>query len=499
MGFLVIVAASRLLFRLLMAKSPAKYVVVKNGKDLLFQRKVPKQIVDKLSLKSGKVYQRALGLTLGCSDTELNKALANAHELFLLYVRKLENSSASAMSDSEIDILAMDYLRRIKARTGSLVTSKQQGTDVGKVLEGDADQVYYLAERLQVLADPDADDQTKAQAALSIDEQVQWRIAEKLTEAEAYRPTTFSSLASDYYQFKQLDTNAAEQSKLVKRNKAKVVQRINKFLSYIGEQFVNDKAGGYVQVALRNYCEDRLEAKVKTSSIKRELNDIKAFINYAINEYSLSWAIRTPNLPKQSAKTKTPLTEPEQTQLIEYALNEQHGKPHLGVACLLYLQGGLMASEMMHLTVDNGNLTDLRRVAYLNANHDITKTEARKRIVPIVIGAKYIRQHLQETTEWLKRTTDTNHSHQIKKFLGTATGNETLTGHCLRHTFKLNIQMNEADLLNSCAIAGWSGSGLGLSQHMINYGNKGLEDKPLLKRLQATSKQIHIHLKKYFD
>ena len=145
MGFLVIVAASRLLLRLLMAKSPAKYVVVKNGKDLLFQRKVPKQIVDKLSLKSGKVYQRALGLTLGCSDTELNKALANAHELFLLHVRKLENSSASAMSDSEIDILAMDYLRRIKARTGSLVTSKQQGTYVGNVLEGDADQVYYLA------------------------------------------------------------------------------------------------------------------------------------------------------------------------------------------------------------------------------------------------------------------------------------------------------------------------------------------------------------------
>jgi hypothetical protein len=62
-----------------MAKSPAKYVVIKNGKDLLFQRKIPKKIIDKLSLKSGTVYQRALSLTLGCSDAELNKALARSH------------------------------------------------------------------------------------------------------------------------------------------------------------------------------------------------------------------------------------------------------------------------------------------------------------------------------------------------------------------------------------------------------------------------------------
>ena len=121
MVFLVILAASRLLFRLLMAKSPAKYVVVKNGKDLLFQRKVPKQIVDKLSLKSGTVYQRALGLTLGCSDTELNEALAQSHTLFKIHCRQLDNSSPDALSDSELDMQLTELLRKFNLRAGEFV------------------------------------------------------------------------------------------------------------------------------------------------------------------------------------------------------------------------------------------------------------------------------------------------------------------------------------------------------------------------------------------
>jgi len=517
MGFLVIVAASRLLFRLLMAKSPAKYVVVKNGKDLLFQRKVPKQIVDKLSLKSGTVYQRALGLTLGCSDTELNEALAQSHTLFKIHCRQLDNSSPDALSDSELDMQLTELLRKFNLRAGEFVGVGEKGTKVNNALFGfDDGQIEDLLEWSRIANDPDAPEEVQAQAQALLEgdkkSQLYMRLAEKLTEAEQHQPKTLKTLMVEYFYSRgfedkqQIAKDPGPTKQRVRRNNQKAIQRIKTLLSIVGEQHANDALGAKLQVGIKNYCHERLKGNtVTTATVKRELADIKSFLNYCIEEYSFNWVVKVPDMKRiagegaKLSRKKIPLSIEHQEKFLNYVLNTDHGDHIAGVMCLLYLQGGVMPSEVMHMTLDNGNLTDLRRVPYLNANFAKTKTEARKRIVPIVIGAKYIREHLQETTEWLKRVSDSTSSARNVRFLKKATGADKYTGHCLRHTFKLNFFTNGADTLHACLIAGWEGDKYGHSRAMMNYAMEGIELPDTLKKIYESNQQIHRHLEQFFN
>jgi len=43
-------------------------------------------------------------------------------------------------------------------------------------------------------------------------------------------------------------------------------------------------------------------------------------------------------------------------------------------------------------------------------------------------------------------------------------------------------------------IGGWSSSTAGISEHMLNYGNEGIETSEMVKRLVKVSRQIHKHL-----
>ena len=123
-----------------------------------------------------------------------------------------------------------------------------------------------------------------------------------------------------------------------------------------------------------------------------------------------------------------------------------------------------------------------------------TKTNARKRVVPVVLGAEFINQHIADAIEWLNRTTESNHSHRIAKLLITATDNTALTGHCCRHTFKSNVQANRVSIVAGATIGGWSGSGAGLSDNMLKYGTEGLAQSDVIISLWKDSQQIHKHL-----
>ena len=294
-----------------------------------------------------------------------------------------------------------------------------------------------------------------------------------------------------------------------RRNNQKAIQRIKTLLSIVGDQHANDALGAKLQVGIKNYCHERLKGNtVTTATVKRELADIKSFLNYCIEEYSFNWIVKVPDLKRiagegaKPSRKKIPLDTEHQELLLNYILNTEHGDHIAGVMCLLYLQGGVMPSEVMHMTLDGNGFTDLRyKTPYLNANFTKTKTktEARKRLVPVVIGAKYIREHLEETTEWLKRVSDSSSSARNIKFLEKATGTNKYTGHCLRHTFKLNFFNNRADSLHACLIAGWEGDKYGHSRAMMNYALEGIELKGAVRKIYDTSQQIHQHLERFFN
>lgn len=147
-------------------------------------------------------------------------------------------------------------------------------------------------------------------------------------------------------------------------------------------------------------------------------------------------------------------------------------------------------------------------IGRLDAEHDIaldsslphlvirneTKTNARKRVVPVVLGMDYLKEHLNDAIDWIKRTTDSTPSARIKKLMREFTGDDTLTGHCCRHTFRVNCEANGISSSVISAIGGWSGSSVGVSSLMLEYGSEGLASSEVVRNLHQSSLKIHSHL-----
>ena len=65
-----------------------------------------------LHISSTKLFTYPLGLRRTASDAEISVAWARADESYALHLKTLENSSPSAFTETEIERLAEDFLRR---------------------------------------------------------------------------------------------------------------------------------------------------------------------------------------------------------------------------------------------------------------------------------------------------------------------------------------------------------------------------------------------------
>ena len=150
-----------------------------------------------------------------------------------------------------------------------------------------------------------------------------------------------------------------------------------------------------------------------------------------------------------------------------------------------------MPSEIMRLRSDEDiNLdAEVPHIIISGGDEGITKQEARKRIVPIVVGLDIIRDNIAEATERLFRVQEP--SATISKRLRTHVSTN-YSSHCLRHTFRANGASVSANALLLEAIGGWSSSNV--NRVMLEYGATGIGESETLKALQKESLKIHRHL-----
>ena len=89
------------------------------------------------------------------------------------------------------------------------------------------------------------------------------------------------------------------------------------------------------------------------NSVRRDLNEVVAAINWAIRKYTLGWPSITMPLiddnPNYMAKEKDVLLTPEQVQLYNAAVVAD---TPLAAALLVMLHCGAMATEISRLRID---------------------------------------------------------------------------------------------------------------------------------------------------
>ena len=272
----------------------------------------------------------------------------------------------------------------------------------------------------------------------------------------------------------------------------------DRFCTLIQNRSLNLSDQGHMDLSkelnetLREFRDVRL-ASVKVATVKRELNSIKACLNFVTDENNFDWRLSRTLLPAAAADEvieRRPLSLTHQIQLVSYCLSPEHSSEVCATMALLYLQGGIMPSEVgrMNAEVQLENLSNTV-APYVTIKGEV-KTPYRRRPVPVVLGLDVVRENIAATIAWASSPKSTRIS-QMKNFLEAATGTKDVyVNHGLRHTFSANCRDSNCRDDDKCTLGGWASYG-GASTMSMNYGAGGKFDQSNIARLYTVSLDIH--------
>ena len=478
-----------------------KYIQKRKTK-LYFHRGIPTRL---RSISGKSDFSRPLGLdAASATEQEILQARIEAQRMYDLYLKTLENTSADAYADNEIEALAADVLRRNKATAGQyaphMLGSKLQENDpVLKRIPWEIKQEEYAAmsvpEHTELMIKLHEEGSLKT--ALNDDQELVHTPTRKLTAQEEavqraweavqkvnnQAPRTITSLWQAYLtQNRRFDLDNP-----LNREQKRIIRRFEQFMKFCPDVVINDTTPDLIQQGLDDIVAAEEQRQMAPESIRRNLTEVVSAFNWAIKKYRLKWQkIEMPEInsrPDYIPRVKDVLLTPEQVQFYNAAVDAD---TPLAAALLLMLHCGAMATEIARLRIDQDLHLDHQLypyVAMLGGRTRSTKTVARPRCVPIVFGVDLIRRRLPEAIEILNKLKDP--SAKLNAELRKLTNNKKLSGHCLRHTFKMQTNNKLMSPEITYAIAGWAGGWI--NKVANQYGSAGFGEN---EQLQTLNKEL---------
>ncbi len=461
-----------------------KYVR-QQAKGLTYQRDYPKDVKE---LCGKKTFTFSIGKA-DSAPAEVRRSVTKAEDAFALTCKRIRNTDPAAFNTTELDKAATYLLRSRKLQIGAFTTNAKVGVDVllsqEEKRKGEQLQAYPTDYALWAIPEmEDVIDAYNEGKSLTFEHKVIKHAYDKLIDKAKAKPQSLQLLWEEYLIGRQLDIKSREGKR--------IQHRWDAWLACTGDIVVSREAIEQIHDGLDAYVEERKAAGIKGQSISRELREPIACLRYANKVHRFGWVITPPHIMVEKAKTKDVLKQDEQRTLVNYCLaSTAPEQKRTAALVLIILQCGGMASEVKRLTLDKVGLDATTHHIVIAGK---TKTTARPRIVPIVLGRDLIKEMMNPLLDWLRNTTESTHSKKISSFMTAAIGEDKFTAHCLRHTFTANAHANGADFLAVAKIGGWSGARIGTSNVMLGYGAEGLAQSEVLKGLQRESLKIHKHL-----
>lgn len=399
------------------------------------------------------------------TEIEIVKGAIEAGEAYHRQVTLITNSDPEALTTIGKHKAATEYLRKLSLKAGDL-----QGYDVGAADDAMPDFAEVI-------------DKYNKGEALTLKDTVVADAYKMLVNKVKAKPRTLGSLWDVYVADRGIDVSS--------RTGLKSVRRWERFIGLTGDRIVGGNTIDYINEGLDAYVQERTGA-VTSATINRELSDVMACLRLANDTNRLGWHLALPRIKATPATPRHPLEPKDQIALVTAILHPHSSiQPKYGVAMLLCLQGGMMTSEIGRLRPEDIALD--AAVPHLKVVND-TKTNDRKRIVPIVLGRELIADNIADTIEWLQGSTESTPSGTLKKIMRRTLNNPSTSAHCLRHTFKVNGQVAGVSVLTIASIAGWADSQRTVSSHLLSYGSEGISQSSIMQELYKDSQLIHAHL-----
>ena len=446
------------------------------------------------------------------SEAQVTAKVSKALAEFDVKVKMATNSNTEDYHQNEIDILVEANLRRLK-QTHGLPHFKVPDQHVidhnsNSYNKLTAEDIEFPQPTRTVASQEFISSRADlANSLVNIDDvQFKEQTGQKLTMQEKAASATWQALQTKakkkpkmlYDQWKvYTDFKGKERAKNINTH----TRNWNRFCSLIQNRSLNLSDQGHLDLSkeltqtLRDYRDVRL-TKVKVATVKREVNSIRACLVFIRNENDFDWRLKKTQLPIADAgevSERIPLSLEHQKMLVSYCTSPEHSSEVCATMALLYLQGGVMPSEVgrMSAKVQLENLSNA--VAPYVSIKGETKTEYRKRPVPVVLGLDVVRENIAATIAWASSPKSTRIS-QMKNFLEAATGTKDVyVSHGLRHTFSVNCRHSDCRDSDKATLGGWASAGAA-SDMSMKYGSAGMFDQSNIERLYKVSLDIHRNL-----
>jgi integrase len=465
-----------------MAITLPKYIRVRRG-SYHYQRRYPSKLNH---LIETHLFTFSLRLRVDtASEIEVQKAAIGAAEAYDRQLILIANSDPAALTDTQLHAAATDFLRRrgltagqyLRVATDPDIRVKEEQTQTQLQPDG-----YDYADR----AIPEFDDvlhKYQTGQPLTLKDKVVGEARMMVVNKVKAKPRTLGSLWEAYVADRGIDpaTRAGQRS----------FTRWNRWLGLTGDTVINANTLSCINDGLDAYVLAR-KAIVSSATLKRELSGVMACLRLANIDHRFGWHLELPRIKKTPSKTRHPLEPKDQIALVTEMLKPNSSiKPKYACAMLLYLQGGMMTSEIGRLRTEDIALdADIPHIKIVNE----TKNEDRKRIVPVVLGRELIAANIDDCIKWIKGSTESTPSATLKKIMRKVIDNPDTSAHCLRHSFKINGQAAAVSVLTIASIAGWADSERKVSSHLLSYGSEGISQSAIMQGLYTDSQLIHKHL-----
>ena len=445
---------------------------------LFYQRDYPSSIIRRTGQKT---YSRSLKLKANeHNDAELQKAIADAAEMYVLNVKILEHTDPSHLSDSELDKAAAEWIEKKGYRFGEFANDSQWQS-LAMHIEPELDEPNDALQTEAVWFEGEAPEYTTRQ-------EVMRRAYKALTSHNAQKTVLISDAWEKYVAVKNIDLTTKEGKIELMRHK--------RVLACIGDiPLTMPNSNTLMRQGINRYYLENKDKK-KPQSIRREVSKTRAAINYTLRELAAGWTLENAfsEISDAPPKKKKVFSEGQRIQLALTALSETD-RPHLAAMILLMMQTGAMASEIQRLNPKEvkEQLAGTTPVVIIGANSTKTKTEARKRVVPIVFGVDYLRYNIDKTISFLNQGKNplTNSPHLLKRYISNVIDDSGFSAHCFRHTIQAQSVMKNINGRHTAAIGGWSGKDAGFSKHMLEYGAEYLSHDEGLLQVRDSCLKIH--------
>ena len=444
--------------------------------------------------KHPKQYSRELDLKSTCTDSELHKAMDESARVFELNVKIAKNSDVEAFTESERRLAMDEILRQRKLKPGmySHVEDPESWEDwevAGKPLFK-----TDLADR----AIPEFDeivDKSKKGTPANFRQEVladAWQVIQKTPEFR--RRKTMREAWSEYLERGRIDVS--------KGDGRKKQQRFERVLAHTGDFIISDETKDDVLDRVQNFvtAKQRDNPNIKPQSIERELAEFIAAIRGVPR---LSWRGALTLDKKVNNVSIAPATKPikgrvfteEQLKLFFNTCLNDVTADEKWTALLVISHAGLGIREIRRLREDKDLFlnTKFPHIIFRGGDEGITKTAARPRVVPIVLGLEIVKKWLPQSIRWMNNVDENSPSvilNQRLRELMSAKDDPTIKTHSFRHTWLRLARHARISEENKHAIAGWERGDTNNAVMERVYDPAGFTDDPELLRQLHEDQQL---------